>query len=807
MFLTHWHTISLRVSEPSVIVHCDHCGDPCGVPVASEGNLLFCCYGCKAVHELLSGTPLSHHFATTSRQNTSLSYLQAEKKYSFLDHPDIVSDLLTFREERLAVVKFFLSGIHCSSCIYLLEHLPTINKAIYRSEVNFVKKQLTLTYDPESITLKDLAILLAQLGYTPDISLDQVGRHGESQKRPASPTARIAVAGFCFGNAMLMSFPEYLDIHLEMEESFRVLFRWINLFLGVPVLFYAGWDYLKSAVIGIQHRHLTIDLPIALGMVTLFGRSTYEIVSMTGAGYMDSLSGLVFLLLVGKWYQNKTYQALSFERDYSSYFPVSIQRMVKGKEVATPLKELQKGDVVLIHNDEILPADAVLLDEQTAMDYSFISGEQSPVIKHKGDALFAGGRQKGVQIKCRLTRNVATSELTQLWNQEVFRKTYRPMQTAIDGISSYFTAIILILAVGNALYWQWYAPEMVWLSTTAVLIVACPCALALSLPFAYGHAMRLLGRSGWYLKNADVVEQLSDVSSLVFDKTGTLTRNESERVTFEGKQPLDEDQWRLLKTGLANSAHPLSRVILTHAPASLEKLPIQRFKEHTGSGFEAWIHDRSIKVGAAKWVGQTHATPSSSESQVHVAIEGDYLGYFRCPSTYRRDVFTMLQSLKRNYNTHLLSGDKPAEKERLAPYFESLYFEQKPMDKLAFVRNSKDKMLMVGDGLNDAGALKQAHCGIAVSENIHQFSPSCDAIVTAEKLNQLPSILRFTKDVKRIVYVAFGLSFLYNAVGLSFAMSGQLTPLVSAILMPVSSVTVVAFVTGSVSWRSQKIIK
>ncbi|NQZ75690.1 MAG: heavy metal translocating P-type ATPase metal-binding domain-containing protein [Ekhidna sp.] len=772
-------------------VKCHHCGDPCDETSIVSEEHHFCCYGCKAVFELLDQSNLKGYYSDTSIENKSLSEIKAERKYAFLDNEDIQKQLLRFKSEEVSLINLFLPGIHCSSCIYLLEHLPKLENAVLRSEVNFVKRQVTITFDHNKISLKSLAVLLSQLGYPPGISLDSLDKTKKEVSKSNVGT-KIAVAGFCFGNAMLMSMPEYLDQNFLLTEDFKTVFNWINLVLAFPVLLYSAKDYFQKAWKGIVYANLNIDVPIALGILTLFGRSAYEIISGVGMGYVDSLAGLVFFLLIGKWYQGKTYQALSFDRDFTSYFPVSVTCKVGEEEVQRSLKELKKGDVVIIHNDELIPADGTLRHGQGNIDYSFVTGESKPERRKIGQQVYAGGRQKGGELVVELTETVNNSELTSVWNSQSFQKQGQvDLHTWVDKISKYFTLTIILLAIGTGVYWWFNDASVVWNSVTAVLIVACPCALALVLPFAYGHAMRKLGKEGLYLKNAEVIESLAKVSGVIFDKTGTLTTTEA-GISYEGDQ-MNSHEMASLKSAVGNSAHPLSRLIHAELP-DCQKLPISEFVEETGKGFVAEVDGIQVKVGSADYLQVTSDESALNESQVYIKV-GDAVGRFIIESVYRKGIFGMLDRLKGSYSLALLSGDNSDEKAKLSPYFDEVYFNQKPMDKLNYLKAEEADQLMIGDGLNDAGALKEAAVGLAISEDIHQFSPACDGIMSSERMTELPGVLQFSKSVIKIVFVAFAISFLYNIVGLSFAITGYLTPLISAILMPISSVTVVGFVT------------
>ena len=785
--------------ESSELVKCYHCGDVCDSDMLQFDDHSFCCHGCQAVYELIQQSDLHHYYSNDELKAGKVADQSAiERKFAYLDQTSVVSRLLRFHDENQSVIKLYLPGIHCSSCIYLLEHLPKFDPKILKAEVNFIKKEITISFLNER-SLKEVAVMLASLGYPPDISLENTNSE-DTKKRSNGLGMKIAVAGFCFGNSMLITLPEYLDADFQFETIFKELFGWINLVLALPVFFYAAQDYFKSAWAGISHKYLNIDVPIALGIVTLFSRSVFEILTDSGSGYVDSLNGLVFFLLIGKWYQNKTYQALSFERDYKSYFPVSVLKVEGSGEKYCMLQDLRPGDEIIVHNLELIPADAIITAGKAFIDYSFVTGESEPVEKNVGEKVFAGGRQIGSQVNLMLEKAVDNSELTQVWNDQDTMENNR-YENLIDRVSQYFTLIILLLALGTGSYWYFYDPTRVWDVLASVLIVACPCALALALPFGLGHGMRIMGRKGVYLKNASVIEQLANIRQLIFDKTGTLTRNHPESIRFIGKK-LDERSSSIIKTICSNSAHPLSKLIAKHFDDSVAKLPVDQFYEEMGKGVEAEIAGVSVRIGSAEWIGIEDSV-SQSESRVYVSIGGHYIGYFRIKSGYRTGIFDSLKQLRNSYRMHLLSGDNSSEQTHLSPYFDQLHFQQKPLDKYHYVEELRSNTLMIGDGLNDAGALKRAQVGFAVCEDIHQFSPACDALIEAKSVVRVGGILRFSKSVIMIVMAAFVISFGYNVVGLSFAITGNLKPVISAILMPLSSVTVVGFITLMVSMVSR----
>ena len=771
--------------------HCHLCQKPCDSDVLQDDQGHdFCCSGCRTVYSILENDP-----------ELQFKDLGGEARFQYLDLPEIQEQLLVFQSDQFARVRFHLPDIHCSSCVYLLEQLPQFYPEIVQSRINFPKKEADILFKKE-LPMSQLVQLLVVMGYEPAINL---GVDNKKKQRQNNLGKKIAVAGFCFGNAMLLSLPEYLDTNFLLDNQFQNLFRILNLLLTLPVIFYAAQDYFKSAFGGLSKGVFTIDVPIVLGIVTLFGRTLFEVSTGVGAGYADSLNGLIFLLLVGKWYQHKTYEALSFDRDFKSYFPIAVSRLVDDREEPTHVKDLQEGDVVILHHQELVPCDAVLESDTASMDYSFVSGESEPVAAHRNQALYAGGRNLGSRIRLKVRKPVDMSYLTSLWNHSDLQPEDTMYRNLTDRISKYFTFIVLGLSLVAGIYWYVAEPTQVWKVVTSILIVACPCALALALPFAYGHALRVLGQYGLYLKNANVVEKLSQVRSLIFDKTGTLTYQTAKQVDFVGE--LSDFELELVDTVIGQSAHPLSRMI-HEALGNATSHPLADFEELVGQGLRATVLGKEIKVGSASFLG-VQLAEEAQQARVYVSIQGEIRGYFRIDHHYRQGLNGMLDQLRERFRLLLLSGDRASARATLAPHFDDLHFRLKPVEKLDFVakeQQDETKVAMIGDGLNDAGALKKSDVGIAVADDIHQFSPACDAILDSQAFTELPGFLTFVSRMQGVVKVAFAFSFLYNIVGLSFAITGHLSPLVSAILMPVSSVSVVGLVVLMVSWYERQVL-
>jgi len=786
--------------------HCFHCGNE-----VVEKELIifdskdFCCNGCKTVYEIFSQNDLTCYYDFQSAPGATPQDISG--KYDFLTNEEIIVKLLEFQEDNIHIVSLYIPHIHCSSCIWILENLHKLDKGISASQVNFGEKKVRITFSPNETSLKKIVEMLCSIGYEPYISLENFG---EAQKNvDRSLIYKIGVAFFCFGNIMLLSFPEYFEVEEYWINQYRGFFRWLIFALALPAFLYSASGYYVAAWKSIKAGLMNIEIPIALGIVVMFVRSTIDIIFDYGQGFFDSMAGLVFFMLLGKLFQQKTYSFLSFERDYKSYFPIAVTKIdTNGNEIPVQVYDIQKGDRLLIRNQELIPVDGILISENAAIDYSFVTGEAVPIEKKSGDKLFAGGKQLGKVIEMEVLFSVSQSYLTQLWSNDIFQKQVDlKYKNITNTISHYFTPALLILAFVSFLYWIFIDVNTAFNVFTAILIVACPCALALTAPFTLGNVLRIMGNRKFYLKNATVIEQLAKVDTLVFDKTGTITTNKKTAITYEGND-LDTNEILILKNALRGSNHPLSRRLYDFLP-DCEKVDITEFEEVIGKGIVATVKQNSIKIGSSQFL-QHMSENTHKKTKVHIEINGVYKGSYIFNNQYRVGLEPLFEKLALKYNLVVLSGDNDGEKKILAkmlPPKTTLVFNQKPEQKLAFIEKLQQEgknVMMVGDGLNDAGALAQSNVGIAISENVNVFSPACDGILDASQFSKIAFFMNYSKNAMKTIYMSFTISLLYNVVGLSFAVSGKLLPIVAAIIMPLSTITIVGFVTIMSNWYAKE---
>lgn len=741
--------------------------------------------------------------------NQSASMLEKKdlplERYQFLEAERVKKQILQFSDGSFARLALHLPAIHCSSCIYLLENLAKLEEGILEVQVHFSRKEASIAFRQDQISLPQLAALLDYIGYAPDFQT-QTNRNSGKKNRLL---IQLGVAGFFFGNTMLLALPEYFDQMLPAEAELQQFFRFLMLAFSLPVVIFSGQDYFRNTFKSLRAGVLSIDLPVALGLSALFLRSAFEVIWGLGPGYFDSLTGLVFFLLVGKWYQAKTYRNFAFDRDLRSFLPLAANLLLKNdKKKPVAIDELQAGDLILVKHGEVVPADVLLLEDQAQVDYSYLTGESQPLVKKRGEAIYAGGRILHRPARLEVRKSADHSYLGELWAHESFTENTRKTSRSLtDRISQYFTPTIVVFALAAALYWWPMGVGKALNVFTAVLIVACPCALALAEPFANGSMLRWFGRYGLYLKNSKVLNRLSEARHLVFDKTGTLTCNDKIQVSWHGKALEEKIQQQVLAVA-QQAQHPLAKALMAHLSAHRPALEKAFFYEKSGEGLTAEIGRDYLRMGKASFLGLPD--DQAQTTAVYLEHNGKLLGHFAFHQALRPGLRAMLRKLDQHFGLTILSGDNAAEEMRfrqIFPRHSQLHFGQSPKDKrshLERLQASGDKVIMLGDGLNDAGALQQSEVGISLCEEEVNFFPASDGLLRARSFWRLGDFLRLSRQNRQLIYLAFGLSFLYNVVGLSFAFLGWLSPLFAAILMPVSSVSVVLFTTLGARWLAKR---
>ena len=786
-------TLSL-VSPPAAteVASCRHCGDRCDVPVVSASGT-FCCRGCEAVYRIIANHGLGAFYTCAPEASVVKPRTTADpERFAVLDDPAVHHRFVDARPDGRATATFVLPAIHCASCVWLLERLHCLDPAIGRSEVDLYRRTLRVEFTPGALTLRRLAEQIAALGYEPQLDPERLPAAMPASRR--SLYLRIGVAGFAFGNVMLFSIPRYAN-GAPLEPEFQRLFDVLNLLFALPVLFFSASVYFQSAWRALWARTMVLDIPIALGLLALFGRSVFDIATGTGEGFLDSFAGLVFFLLIGRLFQQKAFDRIAFDRTMRSFLPLSVRVERGATAEMTRIDALQPGDTIVIRPGEVVPADSVLLGEHGAIDYAFVTGESRAHDVKRDAVVSAGGRAVGQSLRLAVIRPVSQGRLADLWNHPVFaRAKTHWLATVSSRFGWWFTAGALALALIGAVAW-WPDAAMSLQVATAVLIIACPCALTLAAPIALGTAMGQLGRSGCYLKHPAVALDLARIDSIVFDKTGTLTTTVGDAGIVSSGFTLHE--FARIRRLAAESVHPISRAIVGRAPVTGT---VSAVREEAGRGLAGQVDGIRVAIGTAEFISSLGRDWLPHDDRTWAIVGDSRPGWIRVEGTEREGIADAVRRLSRSVRVSLYSGDGSQQVERWRDLFgRHLRARMTPEAKLSAIRKRQARgrrVLMVGDGLNDAGALAGADVGLAVSDDTACLVPACDGVIRGDRVRFLPEYLRYARRGRRVIAICFTVSVLYNGLGLALALAGRLTPLATAILMPVSSLTVIALAAG-----------
>ncbi|MEZ4801069.1 MAG: heavy metal translocating P-type ATPase metal-binding domain-containing protein [Flavobacteriales bacterium] len=787
-------------------VTCYHCGEICPDIENTFDEKHFCCDGCKAVYQMLNSNGLCGYYDIDDSKGISPKIAITDERFAYLEDPATILSIVSFQNETETQVTLSLPQMHCSSCVWLLEHLYKLNPGILRSQTDFIRKQLFVVFDHRQTSLRKVVELVTTLGYEPSFQyadLEKKKAENPNRKR----IHRLTVAGFCFGNIMLLSFPEYLGT-TGIDASMTKLFGYLNLILALPTLVFSGGEFFVSAWQGLKAKFLNIDLPLSLSIAITFGRSVYEILSGTGPGYFDSMAGIIFFMLLGRYFQDRKQVQLQFDRDFKSFFPISVRRVIpNGEDFTTiPLSNLSKGNRIIIRSSELIPADSILRKGDARIDYSFVTGESKPEHVKVGQIVYAGGRQTCGEIELEVVNEVEQSYLTQLWNRENKKDYKSNMDNMVHRLARHFTLFLLLLSLGSFIFWLPTDINRGIHALSTILIVACPCALLLSATFTHASILSVLGKNGVFVKNATLLEKIGEIKHIVWDKTGTLTSNKINEMSFEGD--LTAYEKNLVYRAATQSNHPVSRGIVEflEQDPELQKArsihySISDFNEEISKGYTADVAGHIIKIGSAEFVGLSAAL-GETLTRGYVNIDGHVKGYFALKSDIRPGLADNIISLRsEGYKQSILSGDHAIRRTQFEVYFGNetpMMFGKTPHEKEAYIeqlQSEGEKVMMIGDGLNDAGALIQSNIGMAVSDDVNNFTPACDVIMEGKSFPKFHTILEYIGTTKAIIIASFIISLLYNVVGLGIAVQGKMSPLIAAILMPLSSFSIIIFTT------------
>ncbi len=780
---------------------CYHCGNDCKDSFLEWDNKKFCCSGCKTVYALLKENDLCYYYDLEKNPGNTLSEGTATA-FDFLELDVFKNNIILYTDDSVTRIVFDVPGMHCLSCIWLLEHLGKIRNEILSSRVDFHKKKIFIDFRTGKISIPELARLLTSLGYEP--YFNQTDKKSESlfEKIPLR-IRKIAVAGFAFGNIMLLSFPEYLGLTDISKDDvfFHQLFSWLNIILTIPVLFYSASEFFTNTIASVKNKYLNIDAPVALALVITFFRSLYEVFVLNEHGYFDSLSGIVFFMLIARYVQEKSSWWAGPGKEIKNYLPLAVTVLdEKGREEYKPIDALKENDLIRIRNGEVIPADSTLLSDFAHLNMAMLNGESQIIKKEKHQTIYAGARNEGKSIYLKVIKPVKESYFTQLWNNS---QTAHKEDTSLDktfyvtAISKYFTYTVLLISLAGFIYHLLFTNiGHAFKVITTVLIIACPCALLLATGFTSGLGLHVLRKKGIFFRNEKIPDVFGQCRVWVIDKTGTLSHREKSEITFKGKT-LTPDEKSMIAALASHSKHPLSRKIFAFLFNEISHAPeLRYFEEIPGKGLKGVFNNQTEMLIGSREFTEFPEVPSEKGTPVFVKINNHPTGYFLVTNKWRTNIEALFKNLRlKGIRTIVATGDNPeaiGETEKTWPT--EIRAGLKPDDKLNIILEEKqkgNKVCMIGDGLNDVPAMTAADVSITVNESGNHFLPESDMILDARHVAYLDKIHAFSKSIRKVVMACFFISVIYNIIGLYFALSAQLRPVIAAILMPASTLSIV----------------
>lgn len=791
-------TRSVQLGTP-----CAHCG--LAVPPAlleAYGTPSFCCSGCQTAFDILHSSGLTQYYALRERRAAAVQ--SSGRSFEEFDHPAFAELYVHVHADGRATTELYLEGVHCASCVWLVERVPLLVPGVVRAELDVRRALARVEWDPAVLSLSQVARTLDRLGYTPH-PFRGVARDTMRRREDRAMLARIGVAGAIAGNVMLPALALYSGEFHGMEVAYTGLFRWVSLLLTIPALMYPGRVFFTGALAALRTRRLHMDLPIALALGAGFLRGAINTIGDSGPIYFDGVTVLIFLLLAGRFLQQRGQRAAADAAELLYSLAPDTARVIAedGGEYVLPAAALLPGMAVRVRAGETFPADGTVLSGHTTVNAALLTGESRPVTARVGDVVHAGTLNLAAPVSVRVEEAGATSRLARILRQVEESSLRRaPVVALADRIAGRFVAVVLALAMVTYLIWLRRDSAVAWDNAIALLIVTCPCALALATPLAVTVAVGRAARTGIYIKGGDALELLAKPGLLVLDKTGTVTEGRSALVSWHG----DEATRSLVLALEDGSSHPIADGFRRAWPELVA--PVARdVRHHIGGGITGVVEGHEVALGSPRFVavrasgtdtmlqlmGEAPLTP------VVVAVDGVVVAGAEFGDRVRDGMFEALTALRqRGWATTLLSGDDPTVARSVGATLgfspEESIGGATPEAKLARVlawRAAGATVVMVGDGVNDASAIAAAHVGIGVHGGAEACLATADVYLTEPGLAPLVRLVDGSERAIRVIRRNMTWALTYNTVGVVLAMSGTISPLIAAVMMPASSLTVV----------------
>jgi Cu2+-exporting ATPase len=795
------------------MVSCAHCSLP--VPaglIAADAEHQFCCAACETAYSVIHSCGLEAYYRLRDATDTTPGPARASgREYAEFDDPTFTRLYAKSLPGGPMRTKLLLQGLHCAACVWLIEKLPAVVGGVVEARLDFRRSIVEVTWDPSRVTLSRIARALDSLGYPAHPAKEGAATQARTSEDRRF-MMRLAVAGAIAGNVMLLAFALYAGTFAHMQAQYEQMFRWLSMGLGMLSLAWPGSIFFRNAVAAVRTRTAHLDLPITLGLLAGGVCGLINTVRGSGEIYFDSLTVLVFLLLVGRFIQHRQQRwAVDAIELLFSLTPTSAHRVEEGVAREVPIESLIRGDTVEVRAGDSIPADGVVVLGESEVDQSLLSGESRPIGVGRGDQIPAGAVNLSSAIQVRVEaagEDTRVGRLMKLVSDAATRKA--PLVRFADRISGLFVSAMLGLSLLTLAIWLAIDPGRAVNNATSLLIVTCPCALGLATPLAFTVAIGRAARRGILIKGGDALEHLAKPGRIFLDKTGTLTQGRMTLASWRGSE----------------RAKALAGAIERHSPHAIARALVSAFGEEAdragfgsvtvtavaGGGLEASVDGQHVLIGSPQFLARRGVVRGIALQReldqivregltpVGIAAEGRCIGVAGLGDMPRRESSLAIRTLRdEGWRIGVLSGDHPAV---VASVVAQLGLDSAacsggmaPEDKLDTVQRAAKQgpVVMVGDGVNDAAALSAATVGIAIAGGAEASLAAADIYLQRPDLTLLTDLIHASRRTIRAIRWCLGASIFYNTVAAALAMTGLINPIIAAILMPVSSLTVLTF--------------
>jgi Cu2+-exporting ATPase len=791
-------------------VSCSHCSLP--VPaglIKADADHQFCCQACETAYGVIHACGLDAYYRLREATDPSPGPAHSTgKEFREFDDPTFTRLYVQGLPGGLMRTKLLLQNLHCAACVWLIEKLPAVVSGVVEARLDFRRSTVEVTWDPAQVALSRIARGLDSLGYPAFPAKEGAAQHARTTEDRRFMMC-LAIAGAIAGNVMLLAFALYAGVFGGMQSSYEAMFRWLSMVLGILSLAWPGSIFFRNAWAAVRTRTAHLDLPITLGL--LVGGICGLINTIRGSGeiYFDSLTVLVFLLLVGRFIQHRQQRwAVDAIELLFSLTPTSARRLEDGVAKDVPIEALVRGNTVEIRAGDSVPADGVIVEGSSQVDQSLLTGESRPVSVRVGERVAAGAVNLSSALHVRVEatgEQTRVGRLMKLVADAASRKA--PLVRFADRISGIFVVAMLGLSLVTLAVWLVLDPSRAVNNATSLLIVTCPCALGLATPLAFTIAIGRAARRGILIKGGDALEHLARPGRIFLDKTGTLTQGRISLVSWRG-QPLAR---AVLGAMEKFSSHPIATALFASFGSDADAAGFQTVTVaaiagggleanvdgvHALAGSLALMRSRGIAL-APEFEREVNAVLRRDNTPVLIALDGRCAGVAGLGDALRPDASKAVRTLQRaGWQVEILSGDHPtvvmAVGNQLGLATLDCCGGLSPEQKLETVQDAAQQgpVVMVGDGVNDAAALSAATVGIAIAGGAEASLAAADIYLQRPDLALLTDLLQASRRTIRAIRWCLGASIFYNAIAATLAMTGLINPIIAAVLMPASSLTV-----------------